>query len=86
MFHLQYCMSLKCSNSSEVDTLSTVGNETELAIPSLTPFTNYTVFVEGVTVDVGDRSVQVTVVTLEDGKRTENEGMSGFRIGLYLLS
>lgn len=68
-----------------MQTNTTLGSETELVIPGLTPFTNYTVFVEGVTVDVGDRSVEVTVVTLEDGKRTENEGMSGFRIGLYVL-
>ena len=68
-----------------METLSTVGDETELVIPGLTPFTNYTVFVEGVTVDVGDKSVEVTVVTSEDGKRTDDKGMSRFRIGLYVL-
>lgn len=49
-------------------TINTSGADTELTITGLTPFTNYTVFVEGVTVDVGDKSLEVTVVTLQDGK------------------
>ena len=42
----------------------------ELNIADLTPFTNYTVFVEASTVDYGEMSDEVTVVTLEDGKES----------------
>lgn len=62
-------MSLQCSRSTEKQTLTTDGNNTELVISNLTPFTNYTVFVEGSTVDIGDKSVEEMVVTLQDGNR-----------------
>ena len=45
-------------------------------ITGLTPFTNYTVYVEGVTIEIGDRSEDVTVVTLMDGER-ERERLGG---------
>ena len=38
-------------------------------ITGLTPFTNYTVYVEGVTIAVGEKSADVSVMTLEDGKK-----------------
>ena len=42
-------------------------DQLSLDIPSLTPFTNYTVYVEAETVAVGEKSDDATVVTLEDG-------------------
>ena len=51
-----------------MQTATTDGDTTELNITGLTPFTNYTVYVEGVTVETGDMSESVTVVTLEDGE------------------
>lgn len=41
----------------------------QLNITDLTPFTLYSVFVVGVTSEVGDRSMIVDVFTLEDGER-----------------
>ena len=49
-------------------TVTTGGDVTELEITGLTPFTSYTLYVEGVTVEIGDKSPNVMVVTLEDGE------------------
>ena len=57
-----------CSDTAAMPTATTDGDTTELNITGLTPFTNYTVYVEGVTVETGDMSESVTVVTLEDGE------------------
>ena len=43
------------------------GNQLSLNITGLTPFTNYTVYVVAKTVAVGERSPDITVITLEDG-------------------
>jgi hypothetical protein len=51
-------------NSTHV--ITTDGDVTELNITGLIPFTNYTLYVEGVTVDIGDKSADVIVMTLED--------------------
>ena len=53
--------------------MSETTTETELNIIGLTPYTDYSVYVEAVTVEVGDQSDTVTVVTLEDGE----EGVGG---------
>ena len=46
---------------------SVPSGQLSLDIPGLTPFTSYTVYVEAVTVATGDKSDDITVVTLEDG-------------------
>ena len=56
------------SNYIEAVTVTTGGDVTVLNITGLTPFTNYTVYVEGVTVEIGDKSDNVIVMTLEDGE------------------
>ena len=57
------------SNSvEEAVTVSTGGDVTEFNITDLIPFTSYTLYVEGVTVEIGDKSDDVMVMTLEDGE------------------
>ena len=64
--------SLFCSSTEEPVTVTTGGDVTELNITGLIPFTNYTLYVEGVTLETGDKSADVIVMTLEDG---ESEGV-----------
>ena len=59
---------LLCSSAEDPETVTTGGDATELEITGLTPFTNYTLYVEGVTVEIGDKSDDVMVMTLEDGE------------------
>ena len=80
VFMLQSCVSLTymyffvrysvfCSSTEEPVTVTIGGDVTELNITGLRPFTSYTLYVEGVTVEIGDMSAFVVVVTLEDGER-----------------
>ena len=48
-------------------------DQLSLDITDLTPFTNYTVYLEAETVAVGERSPDITVVTLEDGMTPHTE-------------
>ena len=50
-------------------------DQLSLDITGLTPFTNYTVYVEAVTVAVGERSPDITVLTLEDGMAPHTENL-----------
>ena len=49
--------------------VSTGGDATEFNITGLIPFTSYTLFVEGVTVEIGNKSGEMIVMTLEDGEQ-----------------
>ncbi len=49
---------------------------TSRLLSGLDIFTNYTIFVEAVTVAIGDRSEEVTVRTDEDGKGSEYSAMA----------
>ena len=49
-------------------TVTTGGDVTELNITGLIPFTNYTLYVESVTVETSDMSAFVMVMTLEDSE------------------
>ena len=69
---LIYFFFLFCSSTEEPVAVTTGGDVTELNINGLRPFTSYTLYVEGVTVEIGDKSADVIVMTLEDG---ENEGV-----------
>ena len=74
VFMLQSCISLInflflfCSSTEEPVTVTTGGDVTKLNINGLRPFTNYTLYVEGVTVETGNKSANVIVISLEDGK------------------
>ena len=48
-------------------------DQLSLNITDLTPFTNYTVYVKAETVAVGERSPDITVLTLEDGMAPHTE-------------
>ena len=67
-----YFLFLFCSSTEEPVTVITGGVVTELNITGLCPFINYTLYVEGVTVEIGDKSANVIVITLEDA---ESEGV-----------
>ena len=67
--------SLFCISEEDPVTVTTDRDETELDITGLTPFTNYTLYVEGVTVEIGDSSADVMVMTLEDGEEVDGCGV-----------
>ena len=57
-----------CRSSDSPVAKEVLHDQLSLDILSLTPFTNYTVYVEAETVAaVGEKSDDTTVVTLEDG-------------------
>ena len=55
-------------NFEEPVTVITGGDVTELNITGLIPYPSYTLYVEGVTVEIGEKSDDVLVKTLEDGE------------------
>ena len=59
---------LFCSGAEELVTVTTGEDTTELNITGFIPFTNYTLNVEGVTVEIGDKSADVMVMTFENGE------------------
>ena len=68
MCFCKYTFVLFCSNERDSVTVTTGGDVTELNITDLIPFTSYTLYVEGVTVEIGDRSADVIVMALDNGE------------------
>ena len=69
MYSDVYDFILYCSDGTEQSTMETLAaDELSLEINGLIPHTEYTVYVEGMTIEIGEQSDEVTVTTEQTGK------------------